>query len=243
MTYRDDNLFIKLLGKALTTAVFIAIAATALSWASGYRYDWRERNLQKTALIAFEVNLRDVSIYLNGKLIANRAPYVARWLVPGRYQIKISKNNYHDWIQNFELDEGEVGVVDSVELIAEKPMVEISDKTDFQWIDRDFDYGLEVIDGELWDRDEFITRFNQSPSSAYRYRQAIIYVMNNQIRIFFPKSNIDYLIYNYPQNAKIALSLLSKWRIAIQEKSDNYQVVKLIYMNKPALSDREALTE
>lgn len=212
---------------------FLVLATTTYVWASGLKYDPVSHTFQKTALIAIDADLRDVQISLNGVQKAQNAPVQFKSLNSGRYTVDIKKTGFQSWSKVFDLNVGEVGLVEGVNLIAVKPKVEVTNNQ-YNFTDRPkFDVGLSYLDGELIDNGNLVTRFSSELTQAHRFNGGYLYQVGNEVRIYFGDGPQDNLVF---QTASSLYQPIypdpGNWQIVISDNNQN----KLISLTTPTAS-------
>ncbi|MEA2113117.1 MAG: PEGA domain-containing protein [Patescibacteria group bacterium] len=104
---------------------FFALAAPAIllySW--GYGFDWQKKKTVLTGGFYFESFPKKAEIYVNGKQTKKTPAFIKR-LLPGEYQIKITKDGFHPWQKRLKIDSGLVAEARNILLIPLNPKIEI----------------------------------------------------------------------------------------------------------------------
>jgi len=78
-------------------ALFLISAPFILLYANGYRYNAKKSKFEKTGALIVNTTTKAVSLYLNGNYYGNGNEFRIQNLLPGEYEIKLSKTNYFDW--------------------------------------------------------------------------------------------------------------------------------------------------
>lgn len=87
-----------LLLKILGALVFFLVSAYALFLSFGYHYDLKERDVKKTSIIDLASGLKEVQVYLDGKLVKGLdVPYQIKDVEPGSYKLVVKKPFFLDW--------------------------------------------------------------------------------------------------------------------------------------------------
>jgi hypothetical protein len=97
--------------------VFTIITAIIIVYASGWRFNFSAKHLQKVGAITIETNPRDAQIILNNKLLPKNTPTTITNLLPQVYTLKIVKNGYYDWSTTINVQSGQALRFDSIYLI------------------------------------------------------------------------------------------------------------------------------
>lgn len=218
--------------------IFAVLSASAIVWANGLRYDPASRKLLPTAMVAIEPSFEGVDISLNNQPVSQPTPLKLRNLKPDRYELKITKPGFHPWIERWQLDSGEVGIVgkDTV-LIAYPPLVS-QGEAPMSPVTALFDVGLDLSSaGELTDDGELVTAFAETPFQVHRFNQAYLYQLGRELRLFFVKGNQDYLLFTLDDASPAILGLdRGQWRLSV----NSGERAKVIHLTVPAISELEA---
>lgn len=83
---------------------FLILAPLLLMYANGYRYDFKEGAVAKTGVLILESKPQKVNVYINGELKYTKTPINGESLIPGLYEIKITKNGYYPWIKKLKFE-------------------------------------------------------------------------------------------------------------------------------------------
>lgn len=165
---------------------FVIIGAVLISSASGYRYNPKTRRIQKTALLRVRSRPRDVSVVLNGKVLATKTPWEKSRLLPGSYELKLEKPGYSSWIKTIELAPSEARVYGGVVLFKEVSSVEIAEQEQAKLVENiDQPADLYFQGGEIFTADRLITRVSRDVlwTTWYPDKNYVGYQVENEIRI------------------------------------------------------------
>ena len=219
MTRKDRILQNFMVGLFGTTA-FVTIAIFSLTWVNGLTYDKATGSFEQTSVIAIDTKIREVSVFINDEFIAESLPVTVRNLTSGKYEIEIKRKNFQTFKRILNLKLGQVSLIDEVVMVANKPLITALDG-DYRMVDVDsLGVGLSLVDGKLYDGVAFITRFHVSPDKIYRLNFTYLYVINNEIRLYIPESNQDFLIAaTSGQEVLINIKAFS-WSFAILDGDD-----------------------
>jgi len=94
--------------------LFISATAYALLAAYGYQIDLLHQNIVKTSIIDVASKVKDAEIYIDNKLVSDKAPYQAKNLKPGLHSIEILKEGYTKWSRKVTVIEDLVTKIDDV---------------------------------------------------------------------------------------------------------------------------------
>lgn len=210
--------------------VFIVMAIITFLWANGLTFDTKARTFEQTSVVSIETKLSDVEIQINGKTIATKGPVQQRGLQPGRYDLSITKEGYLPYIRVFHLDRGEVGIARDVVLIAKQPLVSTLEPSARFITPSKLSNGLTLQNGELFDGNEFITRFSSEPLQIHRYNSLYLYQLGSNFHVFIPDTNQDFVIYSPTTTEYVPInSQPSSYAFVINENG----VKKLINLTIP----------
>ncbi|KKS01631.1 MAG: hypothetical protein UU54_C0002G0004 [Candidatus Yanofskybacteria bacterium GW2011_GWA2_41_22] len=101
--------------------VFLALSYVISLYAQGYRYNFSERRFVRTGAIYLKVNT-DADVFLNNKLIGRTTflgnSYLINNLLPGLYDIRLSKNDFYQWQKKISVEEGLVNEFSRILLLS-----------------------------------------------------------------------------------------------------------------------------
>ena len=83
-----------LIGAIMT---FLILAPIVILYTAGYRYNSKKQRVEKVGIIFVRSRPSGADIYLDGKKRTETTPARLRDLLPGDYDVKISKKGYSDW--------------------------------------------------------------------------------------------------------------------------------------------------
>lgn len=76
---------------------FFITAPLLVFYTSGFRYDTKNHEFATTGVISIDTKPQDAEVYVNNKYIGNTQPLRLDGLVPGIYEVRVSKNGYFDF--------------------------------------------------------------------------------------------------------------------------------------------------
>lgn len=145
---------------------FIFFAIVLIAYANGYHLNLKNFHLQKTGMIIVQGNLSSVNVSINGQNRQTNLPCRFSRLIPGRYEIKVSKQNYQTWSKIVNVTGGEAITFDNITLflnsITPAPLTTNSsaiDKINNNYQSQSTD--INKKDNELRYKNQLITRFSQ----------------------------------------------------------------------------------
>ena len=77
--------------------IFLIVTPIIIAYTAGYRYNFSKGRVQKTGILRITSVPRGASIYLNGQTQTTQTPAKIQYLMPGDYEIKLTKDGYFDW--------------------------------------------------------------------------------------------------------------------------------------------------
>lgn len=170
--------------------VIVAIAGYLILIANGYQVNFKTFRIAKTGMIFLKSNPSQVSVNVNNQLKSTNTPYRETNLWPGRYDVKISQENYQDWQKSLEVEEGLISAQEYIKLFLANPKpleTTEAEKSSFQELLKEWPAkGLEIKnDSEIWFNDILVTRFFKPVKAVgwYPDLRHIIFQLDNEIRI------------------------------------------------------------
>ncbi len=76
---------------------FLLCSTLLVFYTAGYRYDTKKGTITRTGSIVLDTEPTNARIYLNNKLLSIKTPDRVNNILPGKYFIKIEKNNHYVW--------------------------------------------------------------------------------------------------------------------------------------------------
>ena len=108
----------------ILSAFFVLAAISAVFYAQGYRFDFKNFKFLKTGGIFVKVSPSNANIILDQKLIGRTQPIndylFIQSLLPKEYNIRIEKEGYSSWSKNLEVKETEVAEAKNIILFPQK---------------------------------------------------------------------------------------------------------------------------
>lgn len=151
---------------------FLIFAFLLMLVANGYNFNFKTFKLQKTGMIILKGSSGEVTIAVNSKKSKNSLPIKLNRLMPGRYDIKIEKENCQTWERVFQLEGGQAIVKDNVVLFFTNPKVKekSNNPTDIAALENNFKTGsnnLKIKNNEIWLNNKLITRYSKPLLGAF----------------------------------------------------------------------------
>ncbi|MGB9883031.1 MAG: PEGA domain-containing protein [Microgenomates group bacterium] len=102
----------KLVFKLIFFVIFIVLFVIVVSYARGYRINFKEKSLTSTGIISISSTPKSAKIYINGQFKGLTDTNLN--LPPGEYQIEIKKDGYLNWSKKIKLKGELVVYVDPI---------------------------------------------------------------------------------------------------------------------------------
>ncbi|MFC1810263.1 PEGA domain-containing protein, partial [Patescibacteria group bacterium] len=188
------KIFLHIIGVIL----FVFATAYALLAAYGYQIDLLHQNIVKTSIIDLASELNDAEIFVDNKLVSNKAPYQVKNIKPGVHKIEINKENFTSWNKKVLVSEDVVTKVHDILLLP------LDLKSYFFTIKLDFNY------------DEFLIN-----------KDYFIFVSRKENQINIHKLNEKKLEETGRLNLLLAdrnIYFIDAYRLAIQDKENVFVV-------------------
>lgn len=168
----------------------ILVSVYLILMANGYRINYRTYKIAKTGMIYLRSNPNDVAVYTNNELKSQKTPYRLSNIFAGRYLVKISKDSYHTWEKNFQVEAGYTSSDENIQLFLQQPEPLEPSQDEVQnfstllanWPKKDLAVKGE---SEIWFADILITRFSKPIKAVAWYSdlQHIIFQIEREIHI------------------------------------------------------------
>jgi len=115
--------------------IFLVAAPLIILYTMGYRYNFTKGRVQKTGILSVTSAPRGADIYLNGiKYASSQTPAKIEKLLPGDYEIKLSKNGYYDWQKKLAVYENGTTFAEKVILWKKSAPTTLATSTASSWL-------------------------------------------------------------------------------------------------------------
>ncbi len=115
--------------------IFLIAAPLIILYTMGYRYNFTKGRVQKTGIIRITSVPNGADIYLNGvKYDLSQTPAKIEKLLPGDYEIKLSKTGYFDWQKKLPVYENGTTFAEKVILWKKSNTASLSTTTADSWL-------------------------------------------------------------------------------------------------------------
>lgn len=105
----------------LFVTLFFVSAPLLVLYTAGYRYNVFNGQFVRTGVLSVSTTPRSANISLDGKQIKQTSPYVIKQLVPGTYDVTLSREGYHDWNGEVEVTSGTTTLLQHILLFRNEP--------------------------------------------------------------------------------------------------------------------------
>ena len=193
----------------------------------GYKFDINSKKFQKTGAISIQTQPKEVNVFLNDKKVADSTPYVARGLLPGKYNLSMEKEGFYSYKIPVEIKPYSVSDID-VSLVPKISNIERAelDFNVYKFFVIEHIFGKKIV--AITDKGIFL--LGESFSDAKKIA---------------PLNNIDETSLNAIQGLKFGKNKLvfwtpnNIWAVNLQgmQAQENEETANLIYSTKEAIKD------
>lgn len=178
-------------------AVFFTLLPIVLSYALGYKIDYKKFKIYKTGIIYVSSQPAGASVYVNGKLHGDLTPMRVEEVRPGTYKVEVRREGFYPWEREMHVEPNMVTKADRIILfpvksemkkVATSEIVDfaISDNGKIYYLTR---YGLFVSDldgGSLrklseysdWPKDIIGKKFSRETNKLLCFDKYKVFVIN-----------------------------------------------------------------
>lgn len=103
---------------------FILIAPVIILYSLGYSFDWQEKKVVLTGGLYIKSIPKRATVYINDKPKKETPVFIKR-LAPKYYQIKVTKEGFHEWSKKLKIESKLVTEAKDILLIPINPEIEI----------------------------------------------------------------------------------------------------------------------
>ena len=153
--------------------VFLALTPIIILYASGYRYNFKLAQLQKTGILIIETEPKGADVFINQNKAARKTPIELKNLLPDDYLVKIEKMGYFSWEKKLKVQSNLTTFANNI-LLIKKSLPALETAGEIFWLEPIFGgnrYLYNFIDGEesainIYDRDSLMTKtlFSTKPN-------------------------------------------------------------------------------
>ncbi|MDO8668770.1 MAG: PEGA domain-containing protein [Candidatus Buchananbacteria bacterium] len=176
--------------------IFLIVTPLIILYTQGYRYNFKRGKVQKTGILIVSSIPKKADIYLNGKIIENdQTPTRIEKLLPADYEIKLSKEGYHDWTKKLQISENSTTFAEDVILWKNNLPIQLAARQIIDWLPAPDNKKIVFIteDRKVISLDIDTKEFNDIYQAGQYANPKILSWSNNGKKILI-KSNNEYLI-------------------------------------------------
>lgn len=115
-------------------AAFFALLPIVLSYALGYKIDYKKLKIYKTGIIYVSSHPAGASVYINGRMHSDITPMKMEDVKPGTYKVEVRREGFYPWERDMEVRPNMVTKADRIILFPvaqEMKKVAMSEIADF----------------------------------------------------------------------------------------------------------------
>jgi hypothetical protein len=179
---------------------FLFFAVVLVGFANGYHVNMKTLKIQQTGMINVNGNTKQVLTSINGSQRSGDLPQRFSRLMPGKYEVKVTKENCQDWEKTVLVKGGKSVNLNNVILyLKEIKPIKISNPS-IASITNNYNSqkaNISIDDSELRYNNQLITRFSQNIKSAiYDENTEHFYVqLGDEIRTMDFDGSNNYLLF------------------------------------------------
>lgn len=106
---------------------FLVLTPLLLMYTTGYRYNFKKAQVQRTGALVIETEPKAATIHLNGKEISDKTPARLNNFLPDEYVIDVNKDGYYSWSKKLTVKPQETTFAEDIILFAKSTPEKISD--------------------------------------------------------------------------------------------------------------------
>jgi len=173
----------------LIVTSFLFFATVLILEAYGYRLDVRTWRIEPTGTIIIDGLPRQAQLRVNNELKPEDLPVKLAKLLPGAYEISLSRNNYQTWSKTFNLQGGQAIEIKRVLLFLNEPKpAETTRNLALAELQKNFlnqSQPIKMQGNEIWYQEKLVTRFSALPTGAIltNERNHIIFQLGRELRV------------------------------------------------------------
>ncbi|NCN07557.1 PEGA domain-containing protein [Candidatus Falkowbacteria bacterium] len=226
LTTAENIIFRRLVYISFIT-VFLIVVPLVLLYTQGYRYNFKRGKVQKTGIFIVSSIPKKADVYLNGKLIiGDQTPSRIEKLLPADYEIKLTKDGYHDWTKKLQIYENSTTFAEDVILWKNNLPIQIAEHNIISWLTSPDNKKSTFLTS-----DRNIISFNFDNKETHTIYQANEYA-NPQILEW---SNTSKKILIKSNNNYLAIDTERYYLQPVKISNDNYQSIKWSLNNDNSL--------
>lgn len=111
------NIWLRRTYLIITVILFFILAPLLLFYAAGWRYNVALHKVEKVGALLVSTDPKGASAALSQKRLAKKTPLAINNLLPGQYQLILSKTGFWPWEKNQTISEGQLTNVGTIDLL------------------------------------------------------------------------------------------------------------------------------
>lgn len=111
--------------------IFFISVTFIILYASGYKYNWSKKILERTGVFFLKSYPKDATVYLNNVKQKKETPTLVNRLLPNYYQVKVTKNGYLDWQKNLPIFPQSTTFIEDISLFKKQLVPQLIAKEEF----------------------------------------------------------------------------------------------------------------
>lgn len=114
--------------------IFLIVTPLVILYTQGYRYNFKRGRLQKTGILIISSLPRQAAVFLNNQSANKSTPARLEQLLPGDYEIKLTKDGYHDWQKKLPITENATTFAEKIILWKKALPIELAKAISPSWL-------------------------------------------------------------------------------------------------------------
>ncbi|MEI7480670.1 MAG: PEGA domain-containing protein, partial [bacterium] len=99
---------------SLFIILFLIVTPLIIFYTQGYRFNFKNQHIQQTGILVISSNPKKADITLNDKYTEKNTPTRLENLMPGNYNIKLSKPGYYSWEKKLPIYENYTSFAENI---------------------------------------------------------------------------------------------------------------------------------
>jgi len=181
-----------LIGQLAVTLMIVIVSVSLIFYSQGWRINFKNFKIYKTGLVYLMINPTPEKIYIDNKEYGGKNEFYLN-LIPGDYNIRITKEGYSEWTENIKISEEMVSSYKNVLLFSKNPSIStLTDQSKIDYLNSPDNSLAENARKkiaynkyEIWTDDKLVTRFSVPIENVAWFPdyEHIVYQQANQIKV------------------------------------------------------------
>ena len=164
----------------------------------GWRYDFHDRQITQVGFLVVATEPKDATVSINEKVQTAKTPLKINSVLPGNYDIEVSKDNFFTWKQSIEIKPRNSTKLSEIFLVKKPPLNfgwQLSNINNY-YLSPDENQILLLSDTSfsIWETENNIISHTQNISSAENKIENVFWSNDSKYILFKVQDN--YLIFN-----------------------------------------------